>query len=138
MTGWGASLVGVGSVVDMLDDVQTQITSDAVYVVGTNVTYGLFLETGTSRMPAYPWARPAVEEFNRNPRRFVAENTNTSVGQAESADALVRVIALALERKMVQNVTAAGGGNRSPGTDPEHPRRETGNLAASIKAERVR
>lgn len=135
---WGARVIGLGSVLDLLESVQIRFDDDVAYVVGTNVEYALYLETGTSKMPAYPWFRPAIEEFRRSPRAFVAKNTQTSLAEIDSMEAAVTAVALALERQMVENVSADRGGGRSPGTDPDHPRRQTGNLAASISAERIR
>ena len=35
--------------------------TEIVTEIGTNVTYGKYLEFGTSKMPPYPWLFPAVE-----------------------------------------------------------------------------
>lgn len=132
-----ARLVGAADMLDAIDDLKDQVDGTATFVVGSNVEYSIFLEFGTSKMQAYPWLRPAVRELQRNPEAFIEANTNTSIDELDSVDAVVRVIALALERKMTNNVTAEGGRDRSPGTHPDHPARDTGNLAASIKAVRI-
>jgi hypothetical protein len=130
------SIVGLGSVLEGFDDLAESIGGDAVYLTGSNVTYSIHLEFGTSKMPAYSWLRPAVDEFESNPRRFVRRHAGVDVDDLDSADDAVKAVALALESRMVDNVTAAGG-QGSPGTHPEHPRRQTGTLASSIKAVRV-
>lgn len=40
--------------------------NEIITEIGTNVTYGKFLEFGTSRMPPYPWLFPAVEEKRKD------------------------------------------------------------------------
>lgn len=123
--------IGLASVLGGFENMLDQMEGDVVYLVGTNVEYAIYLEFGTSKMEAYPWLGPATAEFKSNPSAFV------DVDDANSSGELVTKIALALERRATQNATA-GGGNRSPGTHPTHPKRQTGNLAGSIEAVRVR
>lgn len=129
-----AQAVGLSRVVSGFERLRDQVGGDAVYLVGSNVEYAVYLEFGTSKMPAYPWLRPAVSEFERNPRKFIETHTNTTIDALDSADAVVEAVALALERRMTDNVTA---GDKSPEADPDHPVRQTGNLAGSIKAVKV-
>lgn len=42
-------------------DFEVKENEEAVYV-GSNISYAVFVETGTSRSQAYPFLRPAVEE----------------------------------------------------------------------------
>lgn len=132
-----ARFVGLADMLDAIDDLKDQVDGGASFVVGTGVEYGVYLEFGTSKMPAYPWMRPAIRELQRNPERFIAANSPTSIDEVDSTDELVEAVALALERKLKQNVNAGGAGDRSPGTDPEHPAVDTGNLRASIRAVRI-
>jgi len=123
---------------EALDDLKETGTSDRVEVVGTTVEYGVYLEIGTEDMPPYPWFRPAVREFRANPESFIIDNTGyTSVEEIPSADALVTAIAQALVNQMEHNVSAASSSDRSPGTHPEHPKRDTGTLVNSIQAVRT-
>jgi len=131
------SIVGLGSVLEGFEDLAESVGGDAVYLTGSNVAYSIHLEFGTSQMPAYSWLRPAIDEFESNPRRFVKRHAGVDVDDLDSADDAVKAVALALESRMVDNVTAAGG-RGSPGTHPEHPRRQTGTLASSISAQRIR
>jgi len=90
-------------------------------------------------MPPYPWFRPAIREFQANPQPFVLANTRfNSFEEIPDGDTLVKAVATALENKMTDNVNAQKANARSPGTDPEHPKRDIGNLTASIQAVRVK
>lgn len=138
---WGMELAGLSTVLDVFEDLQVSHGSDnVVYVTGTDQEYAIHLEFGTSRMPAYPFVRPAVNQLKRSPEKFVAKNTQTTLwGAAEKGtNALTRTIAFALEAQITKNATAGRSGDRSPGTDPDHPQRQTGDLAGDIRTQRVR
>lgn len=109
---WGAQLIGVGSMLDAIDDIQVRLTDDAVYVVGTNVSYSIYVEFGTSRMEAQPYLIPAAREV-KGELSQIAANKN-------SLEAVVKAAALEIERRAAENAPV-----------------DTGNLQASIKAERV-
>ena len=132
------NLIGYSSVLSGLENLTDQVGGDTVYVVGTNTEYGVHLEFGTRKMQQYPWLRPAVREFRNDPEGFISDHTTKSVDNLESADDAVRTVALALETRMKQNVSAGDVASRSPGTEPGHPKVQTGNLRASIEAEKVR
>lgn len=131
-----AKAIGYNQLFKGFSDLQESFIGGTVYVVGSSVTYGVYLEFGTSKMQAYPWLRPAVNEFKSNPTGFLSSRANTSVDNVQSTEELVASVALGLERAMTRNVSAPGGG-RSSGTHPSHPKRQTGNLAGSIEARRV-
>jgi len=128
------------SVAESLDDERDKWETSRVYVAGTNVEYGVYLEFGTENMPPYPWARPAIREFKANPEEFLLDNTGFStIDEIPNGDTLVRALSNAVAGKMEDNVNAQDASrDRSPGTDPEHPARDTGNLTADIKAVRVK
>lgn len=136
-TPFGINLNGFGVVLTELEQIKKAAISETVWVVGTNVKYGAYLEFGTSSMPAYPWLRPAVNEFNRNPEGFLVKHTDTFVDQIDDAEELVAKITLSLERQMKLNVSANAANRRSPGTHPEHPKIQSNTLRASIEAEKV-
>lgn len=98
-----------------------------------------FLEQGTEDMPPYPWFKPAVREFRRDPEGFIRDTTGyTSVDEIPTTKALVEAISTGLANRMTDNVNAQdASGDRSPGVDPEHPRRQSGNLSGSIQAIRI-
>ena len=91
-------------------------------------------------MPPYPWFRPAIKEFQADPENFIEENTDyQSIDAIPTADKLVEALAFALQSKMEDNVNAQDPSrDRSPGTDPEHPKRDLGTLTNSIKATRIK
>lgn len=122
--------VGLKQVLGGLESLVDDLEGDVVYVVGSSVEYAVYLEFGTSKMQAYPWLGPAVNDFKSNPTGMVNPDGVESAGQ------LVEEIALALERQAKKNASAGSGG-RSSGTHPDHPKRQTGNLAGSIKAVKV-
>lgn len=126
------------AVQEALDDIQSDTRSQRVEVVGTTVEYGVFLEFGTEDMPPYRWFRPAVREFEANPTQFIRENTAfASIEAIPDADTLVTAVAQALVNQMENNVSAVSSADRSPGTHPDHPKVDTGNLKSSIQAIRV-
>lgn len=108
-------------------------------VVGTTVEYGIYLEMGTRHMPPYPWFRPAVREFKANPEQFIFNNTDfNSIDAIETTEEMVETVGAALQNRMEDNVNAQDASrDRSPGTHPEHPSRDSGNLTASIMSVRI-
>jgi hypothetical protein len=90
---------------DLADDVQTVTT----YTVGSGVEYAVYLEFGTSKMDAKPFFRPAINEVRaQGVEGFVAHNTKTSVDALPDIDAVIKVLALALERRVKEIVTEKG------------------------------
>jgi hypothetical protein len=98
-----------------------------------------FLEFGTEDMPPYSWFRPAIREFKRDPEAFIADTTGFGgIDEIRSTEELTKAIATGLSNRMQDNVNAQdASADRSPGVDPEHPKRDTGNLTASIQAVRI-
>lgn len=139
MTRIDLGINGFAEVQGRMQELLERGSTDRVYVTGTNTEYAIYLEMGTRDMPPYPWFRPAVVEFQANPEQFIRKNTDyKSIDAIPTADALVEAIAVGLQTQMEANASAASSGSRSPGTHPDHPKRETGNLVASINATRVR
>lgn len=93
--------------------------------------------TSVSGHPPYPFFRPAIREFKANPEAFILKNTELSaLDGISSASEMIRTVSYALESQMKRNANANQSG-RSPGTHPEHPVVQTGNLVARISAKRV-
>jgi len=89
--------------------------------------------TEVSGHPPYPFFYPAVREFEANPESFILGNSALdSLDAIESTDDAVEAIANALQSQMRRNANANRTG-RSPGTHPEHPVTDTGNLVARIQ-----
>lgn len=131
--------IDMASTQEALDDLKDKWETDRMYVVGTNVEYAIYLERGTRDMPPYPFFGPGVREFEANPTEFIENNTGfTDIDQIPDADTMVKAVAQALESQITDNASATNPVSRSPGTDSEHPQRQSGNLAASIQAVRIR
>lgn len=156
-------LEGVADVTQELESLKDKWTTNETWRVGSNVEYGIILEMGRGPVradsgylkfevdgetkfrksvkghPPYPWFRPAVREFIANPDVFIAKNSEVSgLATANSAEGLLRLIALGLESQMTANASAKSSMvSRSPGTHPEHPQRDTGQLIGSIQAVRI-
>lgn len=138
MTNFDIELSGTGEVQRELESLRDDYASEPVYVVGDSTEYGIYLEFGTRDMPPYPWFRPAIRELKANPKQFIVRNSNfNNFGEIESTKQLVEATAFALEAQMKKNVTAQGSVSRSPGTKPDHPKVQTGNLRDSISAVRI-
>lgn len=137
MTDFGVSIDGLDTVKAELDATLERVETDARFEVGAGAEYAVFLEFGTEDMPPYPFFRPAVREFEANPRSFIADNAGITVENIETAEGLVEAVALALENQITTNANANRPG-RSPGTDGDHPQVDTGNLVNSIQAQRIR
>ena len=122
-----AQLAGFSRLLSDLDDLRDLIKASGGWVVGTSTEYGFWLEVGTRDMPAYPWLRPAVRDVVENEADQLAD-------EAASTEGFVKRLALAIERQAKENVSADRGNDRSPGTHPEHPTRQSSTLVNSIKA----
>ena len=131
----GMELIGAAATIEAIDDLRG-FAQPAEYIVGTDVEYAIHLEFGTSKMDSYPIFRPAVKEFEADPNGFLAKNGQDT--DIESTQEAVKKVAFALERQVKKNAAAAQESGRSPGTDPNHPEVQTGNLRGGIQAQRVR
>ena len=143
MAGWGVSLNGFGGVLTTLQSIQTRFGTDAVYVTGPTAEYAVDLEEGRASHPPYPFVGPAVSDYKRNPAAFMARNTELDLGAIGGGDDLVKAVAYAIMRQAQINANAGGSsegpsGKRSPGTDSNHPKIQTGNLVNSFRVVRVR
>lgn len=88
--------------------------------------------TSVSGHPPYPFFYPAVREFQANPEAFILKNSAlNSLEAIESTEDAVESIATSLQAQMRKNANANRSG-RSPGTHPDHPVVQTGNLTARI------
>jgi len=109
MVGWGASMIGFGQTMNVLQELRDYVVTDT-WIVGTSVEYAAFVEFGTSKMQAQPYLRPAVREvFTQDFSRLAA--------QAEDSNELVKLLALEVERKAKKKAPV-----------------DTGNLMGSIRA----
>jgi len=139
MTNIDIDLDGMDRLNTQLQELEGDWEDEPIYAVGSNVEYGVYLEFGTEDMPPYSWFRPAVREFERDPEGFIVDTTGyPSIDAIPDTQSLVEAVAAGLEGRMTDNVNAQkASADRSPGTHPEHPKRDTGNLTASIQAVRL-
>jgi len=126
------------SVRERLRDLKDDYADKPVWEIEAGAEYSVYIEYGTRHMPPYPFVRPAVKEFEANPESFLVDKTELSgIDEISSTEEMVRNVALALEKQIKINATAAAG-DRSAGTHPDHPKVQTGNLRASVKARRIK
>ncbi|SNZ18167.1 phage protein, HK97 gp10 family [Natronoarchaeum philippinense] len=109
MTNFDFDIRGVGAHKrELQDEAADWSKPSGTWHVGTAVEYGVFLEFGTSKMDPKPFFRPALAEAERDLSAFVRDNTETSLEQIDGPRELVRVIALALERRVKEIITEKG------------------------------
>lgn len=103
---------------------QERWTDANTWFVGTAVEYAVYLEFGTSKMDPKPFIRPVLHEVEaRGVDGFIDEHTRTDVDSVDSIDELVRVLALAVERRVKEVIERKG-------------LIDTGTLRASVRAVR--
>jgi hypothetical protein len=112
MSEFDLSVSGVDRVRTRLSTLQDRLSESATWVVGTNVSYSVYVEFGTRHMAAQPYLRPAVEHVRRNADSIAAA--------AETPAQLVAMLALEVERYAKRVVPV-----------------DTGNLRSSIRAVEV-
>jgi len=124
MADFSLTLDGLDEALRALEDLEDDVSTLATFTVGTGVSYSVFLEFGSSKMDAKPFFRPAISEVRtQGVDGFIARNTRTSVEALPDADAVLRVLALALERRIKEIIT-------------EKSLIDTGTLRASVVAVR--
>lgn len=116
MSGWGTSLSGFGSTIQMFDDIRMQFDDDAVFVVGPTAKYGVYQELGTSKMKPQPYLFPAAREVQRSVPRILSQTGITSTEEA------VKTVALEIEA-LAKRFAPVG---------------KTGHLRRSIEAKKIR
>lgn len=111
---WGASISGVDSLDATFDSVEDRWVGTDEWVVGTNVSYAVHVEFGTSKMDAQPFIRPAV-------RHVVEHEGDRLANEADGVGDLTQSLALAVEAE-AKDRTAV----------------DTGHLRRSIQAQQIR
>lgn len=110
-----AKIKGLSALKSAFKSLDGELGTSDRYAVGSPIEYGPFLEFGTSRMPAYPWLGPAVNETVRNGPRIAK--------QADSASDLVLKAALNVEANARARLQSTGA----------RPYPQTGTLAGSVE-----
>jgi len=117
--GWGISVTGIASSLDLLESVKMQWNDDALIIVAPTVNYAVYQERGTSNIDARPFMRPAAER--------VRANTSTMLeryGAAAPDAGPVETLAVAVQNEARQIADSKGV-------------RDTGALISSITYEEV-
>jgi hypothetical protein len=105
----GLELQGLEAAINRLEELERDVETLSTYTVGTGVEYAVYLEFGTSKMDAKPFVRPAINEVRlQGVRGFIRHNTRTSVDAFDTVDAVLRVLAFALERRIKEIITQKG------------------------------
>jgi hypothetical protein len=103
------NLIGMDGVLDALD---YESFGTVRYVVGSNVSYSIHVEFGTSSMQAQPYLRPAVERAVRS--------LDSIVDGVDSPQEIAERLALEIEQRATREAPV-----------------DTGTLQNSITAERL-
>lgn len=104
---------GVAGTVGMFQKAKMAYSKTVEWKIGTNVEYAAYVELGTSSQAAQPYLRPALKQARSQANGIIAKHN----GDIEAA---VKEIALVVEREAKRRCPV-----------------DTGNLRASIRAERV-
>lgn len=109
--GWGMSMLGFAALKKSFEGMIPGVTD--VWEIGPSTDYDVYVEFGTSRMPARPYVKPgaekgmaALDELER---------------KAKDMNALLRLLALRMESKMKREIQ-------------EKNIIDTGNLFRSVEA----
>lgn len=97
MSGWGTTLSGFASAINVLESIKMQWEGGTLYVAGPTVNYAVYQEEGTSKLKARPFMRPAAERVKADPEGY-AQRVASSQGINISNEAgFVRALALAVQ-----------------------------------------
>jgi len=116
---WGITTSGVARTIGALSTLDIGVNDDAVYVVGPTVEYAIYIDQGTSRMEARPFARPAAERVQAKLGELIGDDALSAGGED-----LAKQAALAVEREMKRIIT-------------EKDAVDTGAMRASVTVERI-
>lgn len=124
MSGWGLTLLGLGEVLDTLNDIRARWEGDTLYLVGPTVEYAIYQERGTSKMEARPFMAPAARNVRRSPEVHIRRIMTSIDADLSSEAGLVKATALAVQTEAKRIADLKGI-------------RDTGQLIASITIQRV-
>jgi len=71
--GWGISVTGITSTLDLFDSLKTRWDGDTLYLVAPSVSYAVYQERGTSDIDARPFMRPAAEKVRQSPEAMLKQ-----------------------------------------------------------------
>lgn len=120
MSGWGVRIAGISAAQQAIKNVEVRYSGGAAYVVGPTAEYSVYVELGTSRMPARPFVRPAAERVQQNLRFYV----DRFADDPENEDAVLRAVAVGVQEEIQRVITEKG-------------LIDTGNMRASVRIQKV-
>ena len=121
---WGVSLAGFDAATDMFDQITTDFDGDATHIAGPTVDYAIKHEYGISKMEARPFVRPAAEYVRVNLESEVRRISSSQGIPLSNEENIIRCAALAVQDRMKRIAD-------------QKDIRDTGNLIASIRIEKV-
>lgn len=124
MNGWGTTISGLASTVDVLESIQTSWSGETLYVAGPTVNYAVYQEEGTSSLEARPFMGPAAERVKADPEKFATQMASTHGIDISNESGFVRALALAVQNEAKRIANAKGV-------------RDTGALISSITIDQV-
>ncbi len=120
--GFDVETTGFEETIQDLKSLERDLGQGGPWVVGSAVSYTVFVEFGTRYMDARPFFRPAIAEVRaQGVDGFIEDNTRKSMSDIEDVDELVRTLAFALESRIKRIITKKG-------------LIDTGTMRASVKA----
>jgi len=119
MGGWGLSVTGISSALEMFDSVKMRWNDDELYLVGPTVSYAVYQEQGTSSIEARPFMRPAAERVRSDPEAML-----TKYGPQTPQAGPVETLAIAVQNEAKRIADRKGV-------------RDTGTLISSITYQQV-
>lgn len=121
--GWMIKATGISDAKDIFELFGVTFDGDAAFVVGPQVHYGKWHETGTKKMAARPYMEPAAELVDGDIEHYARQISDSQGIPLDSFDNIVNAVALAVEAeaKRIAN---------------EKEIRDTGTLINSITARR--
>jgi len=118
--GFDVDVDGFTDAIEELKDLEEDLGQRGEWIVGTSVSYGIYVEYGTRYMQAQPYFRPALAELRaRGVDGFIEDHTRKSLEEIDDVDELVKTVAFALERRVSELAPV-----------------DTGTLRSSVKAVR--
>lgn len=98
--GWGTSLTGYRATRRVFESLKLSWSGNTLYLAGPTTAYAKFHETGTSKMAARPFARPAAARVQANPQKYAERMARTQQLDISTEEGFVRAIALAVRNEM--------------------------------------
>jgi hypothetical protein len=112
MADFETELESFNRVLDSLNDIERQLDPGEPVVVGSAVSYSVFLEFGTSDMDPKPYFRPALAELRvKGIEGFIKDSgilRNKEFSDVDDAGEVVDALALTLERRIKEIITEKG------------------------------